>query len=465
MKNRNHIEDLFRDEFSGFEHKPSDTSWGNMQSALNNMHLEHLAKAKLVNHPISPAKSVWNKIASKLWWEQFIHFSALKFNIYYASLAVVGVTTGVVVNNIPNQEVYEPEKQLQVEQLQQLEAYQDDELIQMEKVVLMNIPDQKSKTPTSLTYTQNKFIQAENNTSRRRMYVTIRPSIITLNEARGQNSMLLDKSENHNMPLLLSQLVPINSVFNNLSINNFTYRSDTLGLNYKGEPIVKDINFVEQGYYFGTVMFQQEFSNLNTESIETQTISRNFSQLSYRFGIRFNVVRNNFMAQTGIYLANLNNTFDHTTAHLIIHDTTPHLPYLEYDWPYESDTLIEYRTHRYNNTYSFVEVPVLLGTHFENERFALNLKTGPVLQIISGVNSKLVMSSDNKISTIERSDFRRPGLRWEISADISYRLNSKFSIFAEPAYVYDITSMFKAETEVKSRFKGFSAGGGIYYRF
>lgn len=476
MKDRNHIEDLFRDEFSGYKHKPSNSSWNNMQSALNNMRLEHLAKVKLGNHPISPAKSVWHKIASKLWWEQFIQFSVLKFNIYYASLAVVGVTTGIAVNTIPNQEVYEPEKQLQVEQLQQLEAYQDEYLVQMEQVVLMNIPKQAAKAPINLSYEQNKFFQAENNAQRKRMRIKLTPSIITLSPGNNSTTQNIENQNNQTaalsaqmngktMPLILGQLVPLNSVFNNLSISEYTYRPDTLGLDYLGKPIVKELNFIEQGYYLGTIMLQQEFWNLNPEGGETQTISGNYSQLSYRFGIRFNVVRKNMVMQSGIYLANLNNTFDHTTSHLIIHDTTPHLPYLEYDWPYESDTLIEQRTHRYNNNYSFVELPLLIGTHLENEKFALNIKTGPIIQMISGVNSKLVLSSDNKICTLNKSNFRRPGIRWEISADLSYRLNQNFSIFAEPAYVYDITSMFKSETEVKSRFKGFSAGLGIYYRF
>ncbi len=487
MKDRNHIDDLFRDGLSNQQVTPPKSNWKGMQSSLDNMRLEHLAKVKLANQAITPAKSVWQKIATKLWWEQFIHFSALKFNIYYAAVGVVGITSGVIISNQVNTEIYHPEKQMHIEMLQSRDAYNYVDLLEMETLNPTQVSKQNNQIEISSNQQSNSGEIAHNNNATTKLTAQLTPRTtetptdnteqsatelssnfqgdtktrITENQADND----ITKPQIIGMPLILDQLVPILISAQQIHIKNYSERADTLGYDYQGEPIVKDLSFFEQGYSAGAIFVKQDFEFLNPEMQNAYLTNQDYSQFSYRFGIRFNYVKNNYIVQTGLYLANLNNTFKHTTTHLIIHDDTPKLPYLEYTWPYESDTVIEYKTHEYNNSYSFIELPILAGAHFENEKFAVNLKTGPIFNLITGVNSKLLLESDQIITTVQRSNFIRPGIRWELSADLIYRFNNHVSVFIEPSYIHDLTNMFNKNYAVKSRFKGYSGSVGIYYRF
>ncbi|MEA1872950.1 MAG: hypothetical protein U9N51_00775 [Bacteroidota bacterium] len=487
MKDRNHIDNLFKDELSNHQISPPKSNWKGMQSALNNMRLEHIAKVKLANQAITPAKTVWQKIATKLWWEQFIHFSALKFNIYYAAIGVVGITGGIIIPNQINTEIYQPEKQFLIENLQTLEDFHQADLIEMKSLNPTQVANQNNLIDINITqkHTDKTVVQNKDTDTKLTAQLTMhtkenpegknkqnKTALKTQFEGNLLNQKTVDKTEAiiakesiKGMPLILNQLVPIFISGQPLIIENYAERSDTLGYDHLGKPIVKDLSFFEQGYSFGAIFVKQDFEFLNAEMQNTNINKQNYSQFSYRFGIRFNYVKNNYMLQTGLYLANLNNQFKHTSTHLIIHDDTPKHPYLEYSWPYESDTVIEYRTHEYNNSYSYIELPVLAGVHLENENFAVNLKTGPIFNLITGVNSKLLLESDQIISTVHKSDFIRPGIRWEFSADLIYRFNNQISVFVEPSYVHDLTNMLNNNYEVKSRFKGYSGSLGIYYRF
>lgn len=504
MKDSKHIEDLFRNELSGQEMQPPHNSWSGMQSSLDNMRLEHMAKAKLANHVMSPAKSVWHKIIFKLRWERFLRFSAFKFNIYYAGLAVAGVTTGVVITP-PQREIYKPQMQQHVVEMVNYEAYEPIETHELTTIELEllasgmsldeianrntevpDLPDEMLFEESKIASDVNENIESEitdfviedKKEQRVLTQIAFNSNIIqdNSNAAKDEENHAvvmtdgsLDNNSSdeyvHTLPVFVNLYLPRLFYLDTDIMSSYQFRKDTLGYDYLGEPIVSDVSFFEQGWYGGVIFLKQDFTQINEGFKDAYQDNENYSRLSYRFGVRFNLIRGNFMMQSGVYFANLNNEFKHTQQHLIIHDDTPHLPFLEYEWPYQSDTVVEYTTNTYNNSYSYVEVPVMFGLHLENEKFACNLKTGPTFNMLSGVNAMLVLSEDDGISTVQLADFKRPGLRWEVSADLIYRISDRFSVYVEPSYVYDVTSMFDKEYEVKSRFKGFTAGLGLYYRF
>jgi hypothetical protein len=478
MSKETHIEDLFHDGLSDFQTSPPKSGWNNIQTSLNNLHLEHIAKVKLGNNIVSPAKAVWQKIVTKLWWSNFAHFSLLKFNLYHAIVGIVGISSLAVVTSLPKKEIYVPEKSINITELKSSETYTLEETLPLMDFLKANnistnnqisSPELNPKnTQTSVvlnTKNESEFI-AEHSSFNPYCHVTIKltENIIDLN-----NSPSNKKSESNNkitkLPSLFSNLVPIHFLLTQDNLYWFTHISDTLGIDFKGEPIVKKLKFIEEGWYAGIIMFQQDFEFLNSEVQDIYSKNDEYSEFSYKFGLRFNLVNKNLLLQSGIYFSNINNCFQHTQNQLIIHDETPHLPFIEYSWPYVSDTIIEQTTHKYNNSYTYVELPILIGTHLESEHFATNIKTGPVINFLTQTNSTLVVQSDNDFISVSKSNFKRPGLRWEISADLIYKFNDKLSIYIEPSYVHDITSLLKNDYEVKCRFKGFTAGMGIYYRF
>lgn len=472
------IEDLFHDGLSDFQTSPPKSGWNNIQASLNNLHLEQMAKVKLGNNIVSPAKAVWQKIATKLWWSNFAHFSLLKFNLYHAVVGVVGISSLAIVTNLPEKEIYVPEKSINITALKSSEIYTLEEapllmdFLKTDMLIVNNKISNQELNPknTQISVVPNPKNESEfitkHNPFNNYCHVKIKltENIIDLNNYTSNK-----KSESINritkMPSLLSNLVPIHFLLTPDNLQWFKHISDTLGVDFKGKPIVKKLKFIEQGWYTGVIMFQQDFEFLNSEVQDIYSQNDEYSEFSYKFGLRFNIVNKNLMLQSGIYFSNINNCFKHTQNQLIIYDETPHLPFLEYSWPYVSDTLIRQTTHKYNNSYTYIEVPILIGTHLESKHFATNIKTGPVINFLTQTNSTLVVQSDNEFISMNKNDFKRPGLRWEISADLIYKFNDKLSMYIEPSYVHDITSLLNSNYEVKCRFKGFTVGMGIYYRF
>jgi hypothetical protein len=499
MNSNDHIEDLFRDKLGGLEKKPSSNGWDMLQPTLNNLRLEHLAKLKLANQMVTPAKSVWHRIVTKLWFDQFIHFSALKFNIYYAVVGLVGVTTGIV--SITNQKAleYQPEKLLNTELLAAQETYQlidatemqlmpsinsqltinnDDEDFKLEerklnqnqillKEDMLTISEDDTEILSENIQEQN---DAENNNFDesviKQQEVNSNPqSYAFINEVEGSIISEQNQFDIFKMPLSIEHLVPLANV-NIIQSIIYNERPDTLGLDYRGEPIVKKLNYFEQGWYSGLLFLNQEFLYQNPEMQElNNSDGKSQSHLSYQFGLRFNYVRKNLILQSGLYYANLNNQFEHKETHVIIQDNTPHTAFNQYEWPYQTDTILSVKERTYHNTYSYVELPLLIGTQLETNKMAINIKGGPVLSLMTNVNGAAVLSSDNRISRLGLDKFRQPSVSFVFSTDLIYRLNDNLSIYIEPAYKYGLNSIFEKQYQVNSRFNGFSVGLGMYYRF
>ena len=87
MKNKNNIEDIFKNAFQDAEETPSQKVWNNLNKKL---FVKNFAQ-KFVNFSVKPSEKVWIAINRQLLWKQFLHFSFTKFNVYYAS--IIGIIT------------------------------------------------------------------------------------------------------------------------------------------------------------------------------------------------------------------------------------------------------------------------------------------------------------------------------------------------------------------------------------
>ncbi|MEA3447484.1 MAG: hypothetical protein U9Q98_03400 [Bacteroidota bacterium] len=503
----NHIEDVFKTAFEDHAVKPPKSSWSGMKSSLDNMRVEYLAKNQLGNFSTKPSASLWSRIATKVWWKQFLRFNPAHINIYYAGMALVGGTAAVVSLTEPRATSPVPESMFSVENAffvektnvlnpeKREEKQQNADFMALRSDMAETASTENETPPASATYNDNEDQKTENKHILKHEAVDARKEQIKSNteetedftgningseqkeisdESATQNAGISTSMTAHNvqkkkkeplslvkLPSRLPLLVPVNNVWLVGNLSDITMRPDTLAYDFAGEPIVKDLNFFEQGWYGGMSFFTQDIAFLNEEVKEIYEQNRYYSDFSYRFGLRFNMVRNHFMMQTGIYFSSINNVFEHSQQLMLIEDDIEG----RVIWPYESDTLYHNTTHKYHNSYTYFEIPVLAGLHLEGVNFATNIKTGPVFNYIAGVNANLVMYADNQLYSVDRSYFKRPGIRWEISADLIYKFGDHLSIYIEPAYVHDVTTIFDKDMDIRSRFKGFSAGMGVYYRF
>ncbi|MGM0650340.1 MAG: hypothetical protein ACQES1_07535 [Bacteroidota bacterium] len=475
-----YIEEIFRNAFDKHTVKPPNSAWSGMKSSLDNMRLEHLAKTKLSNVSTQPSASLWTKISTRLWWKQFLRFNPLRVNIYYAGLALIGGSTAILSSLNPSSDpefnhikaddvsdfivqqslVVENMNKLQHKRIEKNRNTADFMASRSESVV--SEPAEQQEKPEKIMAEQKSTEKMESSAEEAVDKAKSSDFHDEAPVAGTENTIQTKKHElAENLPIPIAKLAAVEGVKPVTDLGDVASRPDTLGLDFKGDPIVKDLNFIEQGWYAGANFFKQDIAFLNEEIKEAYDQNKHYSDFSYRFGLRVNIVRNHFMLQSGIYFSSVNNVFEHAQEQTLIEDDIEG----RVIWPYESDTISHTSIHEYHNTYSYFEVPVLAGLHLEGTNFATNLKTGPVFNYVAGVNANLVLYTDNELRSIDKSYFRRPGLRWEVSADLIYKFNDKLSIYIEPAYVHDVTTIFDKEMDIRSRFKGFSAGMGVYYRF
>ncbi|MFW5805512.1 MAG: hypothetical protein ACOCVX_03190 [Bacteroidales bacterium] len=498
-----HIEDVFRETFENHAVKPPKSAWAGMRTSLDNLRLEHLSKSQLSNVSMHPSASLWTRIATRVWWKQFLRFNPARINIYYAGMAIIGGSTAIV--SLTNTEsgtavsenTFSVEESFYVEKTNLLhpekleEKKQNADFMALRPEVEGHESESTEKQIASVSPSTNKSEGLKNNiveSSGHGQVVSDAETGTVINDTGtpeqshvADNSATQEKSADVmssmtvndeqkreaeaislvKLPSRWSLLVPVGYALPANNLGEIDARPDTIAYDFAGEPIVKDINFFEQGWYSGVNLFTQDIAFLNNEVKEVYEQNKHHSDFSYRFGLRINMVRNYFMMQTGIYFSSINNVFEHTQKLTLIEDDIDG----RVIWPYESDTIYHNTTHKYHNTYSYFEVPVLAGLHLEGINFATNIKTGPVFNYISGVNANLVLNADNQLCSVDKSSCIRPGVRWVISADMIYKFGNKLSVYVEPAYIHDVTTTFDKKLDIRTRFKGFSAGMGIYYRF
>ena len=91
MSNNNNIEDIFKNAFHDSREEPSQKVWNNLNKKL---FVKNITQ-KFANYKVVPSEKIWIAISRKLLWKQFLRFSLVKFNVYYASfislLAVLGI--------------------------------------------------------------------------------------------------------------------------------------------------------------------------------------------------------------------------------------------------------------------------------------------------------------------------------------------------------------------------------------
>ncbi len=411
MKEGNNIENLFKDGLSGFESAPPESGWAGLQAGLNNSRLEHLAKAKLANNAMKPAALLWMLLSIKLFLKIFLHFKPYQFNVYYAVLVTAGITAGTIAyvsghkSNTTNQQ--NTPQQTEVAIL--TEAPNPDNHREPKEIIPQEKPVNKPVQKVAKAKPTEEVKETHPNES-----INTLPSTV------------------------------------NCRLTQINLNTDDLSSYQPKDNSIKENKVVEEpsslysvGLYAGIMYWNQSFKYANSELNNLYKNQNSKFNLGYRFGIRANaMLSQKYMMQTGIYVANIKNQFTHIKN---VNNTVT--------------------TQTYDNKYSYIEVPVLFGLHLEKNKFLFNLKTGPVFNCITTITGRSVLDAENNISRLHLSTFNSPGIRWELSPEVIYKVDDEFSIFIEPRYTYDVNKLFRKHYDTKSRFNGFTGAVGFYYHF
>ena len=98
IKNKE-IENLFNNSFNNYSVEPKISAWESIENNLNEDFASFEYKAKFDNYTYTPNSAVWNKIATKLWLSNFVHFSFNSFNIYYAASIIITLIGSIALFN------------------------------------------------------------------------------------------------------------------------------------------------------------------------------------------------------------------------------------------------------------------------------------------------------------------------------------------------------------------------------
>lgn len=199
-------------------------------------------------------------------------------------------------------------------------------------------------------------------------------------------------------------------------------------------------------------------------------------------GMNFNVNRNMWLLQTGLFYTQYREKYEHETKRYI-YDTI----YVEKTDTIEeyfvvtgNDTSWFYKTEErlypafdsteiempYFNRYSYFEFPLIFGIEKSiNKRISYSLKTGPVIGIYLKTTPKLLSVDErNEIVEIERkSVMSKLVLNWMINLDITYRYSEKLAFLTGIYHKHNITSLYKTDHPVTLRCSSIGLKIGLKY--
>lgn len=319
----------------------------------------------------------------------------------------------------------------------------------------------------------------------------------------------VDKTvEKINHLILKSFFLPIN-------LTNQEFFNDTL-YNFKGEQVILKSKFFAVDAFWSGFMHQSNFSNTNPET-QTFSLLRNDAVKPVNgyecFGINFNMNNKHFLIQAGISVAKVTDEF--TYASLLLHPrqkfvfTQNNNPYNYVDngnyflidtpggywhYTYVSDSMIHVsdsiwqsiidtnlvsiydstlktvydtlKNKKLRNTYSYFEIPVMVGYEVSLGNFDFALKGGIITSFLintSGNNTTYNTGELNSISTY--LPFEKVFFSGIISVSVNYNITDHWGVYAEPYYRQSLSGMLQNNNILNQRVNAYGARFGLRYKF
>ncbi|MDD2634459.1 MAG: hypothetical protein PHW82_03055 [Bacteroidales bacterium] len=556
MKNKQNIEDIFRSEFEDFTQKPSDKVWNNINKKMFGPRLESLYHNAFKGFKIAPAEQTWRRIAAAVWFNRFIHFSPFHFNIYYLGIILTAVVgTVVTVNNNPNMDFFHFgdnfANQIEIEKIDNLDNKLDIWNLRDAKPNYFDISDQKlelgkvdkpnNQVDNILEQENTNSYQAkeqgvDNQTDTNLFQVK---KLAELNQNIGDNTNQTGETQNEikaNMGANinenqdeLSQNSPNTTYYklNKLALNSIyslTYAPtvydiadefmagipkldiisyDTLGVDYKGKPIISEKSYFAIDIFFNP--FLQNYNNalLNTEmQANLDTYNNNINpNISFNTGIGIAYSYNKYRLETGIAYQQLHESF---SANINMYETTTHQDYNYFSeeiWePYTilildidefiqgnivyteyhdsilamvpdstlisyTDSLLVNKDIKISNTYHFLDFPLVGGYEFDVGKFSVTPKAGLITSILISKGGQYYDISQNSVAEIANCPDTKFMFDYYAAINLQYKIGKHFAIYIEPHLRGDINSKYQKSYVISQKIQKYGLKTGVYIKF
>ncbi|MDP2723755.1 MAG: outer membrane beta-barrel protein [Bacteroidales bacterium] len=239
---------------------------------------------------------------------------------------------------------------------------------------------------------------------------------------------------------------------------------------------------------FASPVFTQTRLSGNTGSEDYLQLRRNSESDTWTWsaGADIRVHWKNWFVQSGINYSRYKNNknydysysvYDSVNSHFE-YDTTwvwiynpPNLGYplmtgIDTIWvPVYQDIHVEDRG---NNEWSYLEIPILIGHQFDFGKFGLEIASGVSMGFLMKSKGSLPRFPDaHGMENLENIsvEINKTMLNWLLQVGVSYQINDRWSVIAQPYYKQNLQSVFDKNYPIDQRFKAFGLKCGLRVRF
>ena len=130
-----------------------------------------------------------------------------------------------------------------------------------------------------------------------------------------------------------------------------------------------------------------------------------------------------------------------------------------------TDTLKEEKSQKFNNTYKYLEIPLIAGYSINHGRFKTTVKGGVITSLLwKSTGQSLTGQSENDIYTIKRENFPTP--RFDLYAGIETRflMGTRYFLFGEAYYRKSVNPLLNPNN-ITYNFNsyGLKLGAGLFF--
>ena len=257
----------------------------------------------------------------------------------------------------------------------------------------------------------------------------------------------------------------------NRATSNFIYNPKYKIVNNKERNIYSDYEII-MGPNLNYSLFE-----LNKNNISDKELSKKSLLPSYHFGGNYNLYYKDWIVRTGINYNTIKEQINFTTTSLSIDSTVSYYTIISntYNWDTtgwntnvngtndsipivtlavhhsntqntitDYDSTIISQNLQYRNTYSSINIPLLIGRRFTFERFTFDVATGISWSHITQYQTHILDPISGEVISLnqENGNLKKDVFNGVISIGAGYRLNGINTIFIRPELQYNINSIF-----------------------
>ncbi len=216
---------------------------------------------------------------------------------------------------------------------------------------------------------------------------------------------------------------------------------------------------------------------LNPNNISDNELNKSSILPSYHFGANYNFYYKNWFIRTGINYSNIKEQINYTTNSLDIDSHTFYYTIVSntYNWDTtgwntnmggsidsipivslgvqqtnnqtsitEYDSTINSQKQQYKNSYSSINIPLLMGYKFNFDRFTFDIATGISWSHITKLETHILDPIIGEVVTVNKDNgnVKRDIFNGVFSFGVGYRINGLNTIFIRPELQYNFNSIF-----------------------